>query len=66
MVGGEREPFDRASLFMKHYGQNLRFMGSAGLGQHTKLANQIILAGNMIGMVEGIVYSYKAGLDVHH
>mmetsp|Transcript_11719 Transcript_11719/g.22716 ORF Transcript_11719/g.22716 Transcript_11719/m.22716 type:complete len:294 (-) Transcript_11719:38-919(-) len=64
MVGGEKEAFDKASLFMKHYGSNLRHMGDAGFGQHTKLANQIILAGNMIGMVEGIVYSYKAGLNV--
>lgn len=64
MVGGAKEAFDRASLFMKHYGQNLRHMGDAGYGQHTKLANQIILAGNMIGMVEGIIYSYKAGLNV--
>ena len=34
------------------------------MGQHTKLTNQIILAGNMIGMVEGLMYAYKSGLPL--
>jgi 3-hydroxyisobutyrate dehydrogenase len=63
-VGGEEEQFTRASEIMKHYGQNIQHMGEAGTGQRTKLTNQIILAGNMIGMVEGIMYSYRAGLPV--
>lgn len=39
-------------------------MGAAGSGQHTKMANQIFIASGMISVVEGILYSYKAGLDV--
>lgn len=33
------------------------------MGQHTKMVNQIVLAGNMIGLVEGLLYASKAGLD---
>ncbi len=28
------------------------------------MANQIVLAGNMVGMVEGLMYASKMGLDV--
>lgn len=28
------------------------------------MANQIVLAGNMAGMVEGLIYSSKMGLDL--
>lgn len=39
--------------------------GGAGQGQHTKVVNQIILAGNMAGTVEGLIYASKLGLDLH-
>jgi 3-hydroxyisobutyrate dehydrogenase len=39
--------------------------GGAGQGQHTKMVNQIILAGNMAGTVEGLIYASKVGLDLH-
>lgn len=38
--------------------------GGPGQGQHTKMVNQIILAGNMAGTVEGLMYASKAGLDL--
>ena len=38
-------------------------MGTAGKGQHTKMTNQIILASNMAGVCEGLLYAYKAGLN---
>lgn len=28
------------------------------------MANQILLAGNMIGTIEALLYSYKMGLDL--
>ncbi|CAG9313756.1 unnamed protein product [Blepharisma stoltei] len=64
MVGGEKSGFERAKPLMDNYGINIRHMGKAGVGQHTKLTNQIVLAGNMIGMVEGMMYGWRAGLDV--
>jgi 3-hydroxyisobutyrate dehydrogenase len=39
-------------------------MGPAGSGQSCKLANQITIASTMVGLVEGMLYAHKAGLDV--
>ena len=33
-------------------------------GQHTKMCNQIVLAGTIIGVCESLLYGYKAGLDL--
>ena len=37
---------------------------AAGNGQHTKMCNQIVLAGTIIGVCESLLYGYKAGLDL--
>ncbi|KAI3908856.1 hypothetical protein MKW98_029406 [Papaver atlanticum] len=42
----------------------VNYMGGAGKGQFAKLANQITIASTMVGLVEGMVYAHKAGLDV--
>ncbi|KAF9614654.1 hypothetical protein IFM89_019631 [Coptis chinensis] len=42
----------------------VNYMGGPGKGQFTKLANQITIASTMVGLVEGMVYAHKAGLDV--
>ena len=39
-------------------------MGPAGSGQHTKCVNQTVIASTMIGVCEGLLYGYKAGLDM--
>ena len=36
----------------------------AGRGQHTKMMNQILIASNMIGVVESLLYASKAGLNL--
>lgn len=38
--------------------------GGPGAGQHTKMANQIAIASNMIGVCEALVYAKNAGLDL--
>mgnify|MGYP000884906388 CR=1 FL=1 len=48
---------------METYARNVHLNGPAGKGQHTKMVNQIVLAGNMIGLVEGLLYASKTGLD---
>jgi 3-hydroxyisobutyrate dehydrogenase len=40
------------------------YQGPAGAGQHTKMVNQILIATNMIGACEALLYGYKAGLDL--
>ncbi|WP_164667856.1 NAD(P)-dependent oxidoreductase [Virgibacillus doumboii] len=63
MVGGEREVFDEVLPLFEVMGENIVLQGDAGAGQHTKMANQIAIATNMIGVCEAIVYAKKAGLD---
>ncbi|XP_010540985.1 PREDICTED: probable 3-hydroxyisobutyrate dehydrogenase-like 1, mitochondrial [Tarenaya hassleriana] len=41
----------------------VNYMGTSGKGQFAKLANQITIASTMLGLVEGIIYAHKAGLD---
>jgi 3-hydroxyisobutyrate dehydrogenase len=40
-------------------------MGASGSGQHTKMTNQILIAGTMIGVVESLLYAQQAGMDAH-
>lgn len=63
MVGGDSSTFEEVLPIFQSMGENIIHQGNAGAGQHTKLANQITIASNMIGVVETIVYAKKAGLD---
>jgi 3-hydroxyisobutyrate dehydrogenase len=63
MVGGERAAFDEALPLLKTMGQNIAYMGPAGAGQHTKMCNQILIAANMIGVCEALLYAARSGLD---
>lgn len=44
-------------------GTNLSHQGPAGCGQHAKLANQIMIAGTLSGLCEGLRYAQAKGLD---
>jgi len=63
MVGGKKEIFDTVLPLFQLMGQIISFMGGPGAGQHTKMCNQILVAGTMIGVCESLVYADKAGLD---
>jgi len=64
MVGGEEQDFEEVKPFFELMGENIAYMGSAGKGQHCKMSNQILIAGTMIGVVESLLYAYKAGMDL--
>lgn len=64
-AGGQEEVVKTLAPLFSCMG-SATYMGSAGLGQSTKMANQIIIASTMVGLVEGIVFAYKAGLNVPH
>ncbi|MFS8652899.1 MAG: NAD(P)-dependent oxidoreductase [Caldibacillus sp.] len=64
MVGGEKAAYEKVLPILQLLGKKITYMGPAGAGQHTKMANQIAIATNMIGVCESLVYAKKAGLDV--
>jgi len=64
MAGGDKEIYDKILPLFKLMGKNIAFMGKAGAGQHTKMSNQILIASTMIGVVESLLYAYKAGNDL--
>ncbi|MCW6662556.1 NAD(P)-dependent oxidoreductase [Aerococcaceae bacterium NML190073] len=64
MVGGEPEIFERVRPYLGCFSAKVRLQGGAGAGQHTKMANQIMIAGTMVGMTELLVYAQAAGLDL--
>ena len=64
MVGGERAVFEALEPFWKTLGHKYVHQGPAGSGQHTKLVNQILVAGGMVGVCEALLYAHKAGLDL--
>jgi len=63
MVGGDPETFKRVEPLFRVMGKTVALMGPAGSGQHCKMANQILIAGTMIGVVESLLYAHRAGLD---
>jgi 3-hydroxyisobutyrate dehydrogenase len=65
MVGGSESAFEAVLPILQLMGTNIRRQGGPGAGQHTKLANQIVIAGTMLGVAEGLVYAKQAGLDPH-
>ena len=64
MVGGNTEAVEAIMPLFEAMGKNIVHQGGAGAGQHTKMCNQITIAGTMIGVCEGLLYGYKAGLDL--
>jgi 3-hydroxyisobutyrate dehydrogenase len=63
MVGGEASDVEAVMPILKLIGTNVRRQGGPGAGQHTKLANQIVIAGTMLGVAEGLAYAGRVGLD---
>ena len=64
MVGGDKPAFDAIEPLFGIMGKKIVYQGQAGSGQHTKMCNQIVIAGTMIGICESLLYGYKAGLDL--
>jgi 3-hydroxyisobutyrate dehydrogenase len=64
MIGGDKEIVDAVTPIFEAMGKTIVHQGGAGAGQHTKMVNQILISSNMIAMCEGLLYGYKAGLDL--
>jgi len=64
MVGGEQAAFDRALPVFQAMGKRVTLIGPSGHGQLAKLCNQILVAINLLGASEALVFAAKAGLDL--
>lgn len=64
MVGGGKAAYEKVLPLFQTIGKTYALHGGPGKGQHTKMANQIMIAGTMTGMTEMLVYGEAAGLDL--
>jgi 3-hydroxyisobutyrate dehydrogenase len=63
MVGGDGEAVAAVMPLLQILGKNIVHHGAPGAGQHTKMCNQIVIAGTMIGVCESLLYAYRSGLE---
>jgi len=64
MIGGDEQAIEALMPCWRAMGKTIVRQGGPGAGQHTKMVNQTIIATNMIGVCEGLLYAYRAGLDL--
>jgi 3-hydroxyisobutyrate dehydrogenase len=64
MVGGDRAAFEAVLPCFETMGRTIVHHGGPGSGQHTKMVNQILIAGTLAGVAEALVYAKRAGLDM--
>ncbi len=64
MIGGAKAAVKKAWPLFEILGKTITYEGPAGSGQNTKMCNQIVIAGTMIGVCESLIYAKKAGLDL--
>ena len=63
MCGGEKALFDEVKPILDILGGSAVLCGAIGAGNTTKLANQIIVAGNIAVLAEAMTLAKKAGVD---
>jgi 3-hydroxyisobutyrate dehydrogenase len=64
MIGGDKDVVEALQPCWDVMGKTIVHQGGAGAGQHTKMVNQTLIATNMIGVCEALLYAHKAGLDL--
>ncbi|MBI5757443.1 MAG: NAD(P)-dependent oxidoreductase [Planctomycetales bacterium] len=64
MIGGDKDVVESLAPCWNAMGKTIVHQGGPGAGQHTKMVNQILIASNMIGVCEALLYGYRAGLDL--
>ncbi|MBU6468550.1 MAG: NAD(P)-dependent oxidoreductase [Betaproteobacteria bacterium] len=63
MCGGDQNDFNLAQPIMQSFAKAVTLMGSHGMGQLTKMVNQICIAGIVQGLSEALHFAQQAGLD---
>jgi 3-hydroxyisobutyrate dehydrogenase len=64
MVGGEAADVERARPLFEALGKTIVHIGGHGAGQACKLANQISVAINNLGVSEALVFAAAMGIDL--
>jgi 3-hydroxyisobutyrate dehydrogenase len=64
MVGGEQATFDRCLPVFEGMGKSIMLMGPSGMGQTTKLVNQILVVGTASAVAEALVFAAAQGADL--
>lgn len=64
LVGGDKEDYEACHAVFEAMGTNINYEGGPGCGQHTKMANQIMIAGTLSGVCEAMSYAKAQGLDL--
>lgn len=64
MIGGDKEAVEALHPCWQLMGKTIVHQGGPGAGQHTKMVNQVLIATNMIGVCEALLYGHRAGLDL--
>lgn len=63
MVGGDEAAFNEVLPLLQVMGKSVILQGGPGAGQRTKMANQIAIAGALMGTIEALRYAEEGGLD---
>lgn len=64
MIGGEADVVQRLQPCWERMGRTIVHQGGPGAGQHAKMVNQTLIASNMVGVCEALLYAQRAGLDL--
>ncbi len=64
MIGGDPQVAESLMPLFEAMGKTIVYQGGPGAGQHTKMVNQVLIATNMIGVCEALLYAYRAGLNL--
>lgn len=63
MCGGMHDVFEQIKPILMAMGKDVTYCGDIGAGNTTKLANQIIVAGNIALVAEAFTFAKKAGVE---
>lgn len=63
MVGGDIDAYNQVKPLLETMTSRITYMGLAGAGQYAKLANQICIASNLMGITEALIFAKDHGLD---
>jgi 3-hydroxyisobutyrate dehydrogenase len=64
MIGGDAKDVERAHPLFEALGKTIVHIGDHGAGQACKLANQVAVAINNLGVAEALVFAASQGIDL--